>query len=87
MSSGYVKIYGSILGSSVWAEAPSTRIVWITMLALADQNEQQYRHQQAEQQSGAQYHGQYRCAVDLQEGFGRANDQRVAAIGQVQLPA
>lgn len=36
--SGYVKIYGSILGSSVWAEAPSTRIVWITMLALADQN-------------------------------------------------
>ena len=38
MSSGYVKIYGSILGSSVWAEAPSTRIVWITMLALADQN-------------------------------------------------
>lgn len=38
MSSGYVKIYGSILGSSVWAEAPSTRIVWITMLALADAN-------------------------------------------------
>lgn len=38
MSSGYVKIYGSILGSSVWAEAPSTRIVWITMLAMADAN-------------------------------------------------
>lgn len=36
--SGYVKIYGSILGSSVWAEPPTTRIVWITMLALADQN-------------------------------------------------
>jgi hypothetical protein len=36
MASGYVKIYGSILGSSVWAEAPATRIVWITMLALAD---------------------------------------------------
>ena len=35
--SGYVKIYGSILGSSVWAEAPTTRIVWITMLAMADQ--------------------------------------------------
>ena len=34
--SGYVKIYGSILGSSVWAEAPTTRIVWITMLAMAD---------------------------------------------------
>lgn len=33
---GYVKIFGSILGSSVWAEAPATRIVWITMLALAD---------------------------------------------------
>ncbi len=36
--SGYVKIYGSILGSSIWAEALPTRIVWITMLALADQN-------------------------------------------------
>ena len=36
--SGYVKIYGSILGSSVWAESPTTRIVWITLLALADQD-------------------------------------------------
>lgn len=36
--SGYVKIYGSILGSSVWGESPTTRIVWITMLALADAN-------------------------------------------------
>lgn len=36
--SGYVKIYGSILGSSVWAESLSTRIVWITMLALADEH-------------------------------------------------
>ena len=36
--SGYVKIYGTILGSSIWAEAMHTRIVWITMLALADEN-------------------------------------------------
>lgn len=35
--SGYVKIYGSILGSSVWSETPTTRIVWITLLAMADQ--------------------------------------------------
>lgn len=35
---GYVKIYGSILGSSIWAEAMPTRIVWITMLALADEH-------------------------------------------------
>lgn len=36
MASGYVKIYGSILGSSIWAEESDTRIVWITMLAMAD---------------------------------------------------
>ncbi len=35
---GYVKIYGSILGSSIWAEAMPTRIVWITMLAMADEH-------------------------------------------------
>lgn len=34
---GYVKIYGSILGSSIWAESTPTRIVWITMLAMADE--------------------------------------------------
>lgn len=37
-STGYVKIFGSILGSSVWGESPTTRIVWITMLAMADAN-------------------------------------------------
>lgn len=36
--SGYVKIYGSILGSSIWAESIHTRIVWITMLAMADEH-------------------------------------------------
>ncbi len=34
----FVKLYGSITTSSVWAEAHATRIVWITMLALADQD-------------------------------------------------
>lgn len=32
----YVKLFSSILTSSVWAEDTSTRIVWITLLALAD---------------------------------------------------
>ncbi len=35
---GFVKIYGSILGSSVWGESLATRIVWITMLAMSDRN-------------------------------------------------
>lgn len=35
---GFVKIYGTILNSSVWSESNSTRLVWITMLALADRN-------------------------------------------------
>jgi hypothetical protein len=31
----FVKLYDSILRSSVWLEDPPTRIVWITLLALA----------------------------------------------------
>lgn len=34
--SGFVKIYDTILMSSVWLESPVTRIVWITMLTKAD---------------------------------------------------
>ena len=34
----YVKLFSSILTSSVWGESNSTRIVWITMLALADKD-------------------------------------------------
>jgi hypothetical protein len=36
--SGFVKIYESILDSSIWSESASTRLVWITMLAMADQH-------------------------------------------------
>lgn len=32
----FVKLYGSILTSSIWEEDPSTRLVWITLLAMAD---------------------------------------------------
>ena len=32
----FVKIYGAILDSSIWLEDESTRLVWITMLAMAD---------------------------------------------------
>lgn len=34
----FVKIHGTILDSSVWSESHATRIVWITMLAMADEN-------------------------------------------------
>lgn len=34
----YVKLFSSILTSSVWAEDIPTRIVWITLLALADKD-------------------------------------------------
>lgn len=34
----YVKLFSSILTSSVWSEDNATRIVWITMLALADKD-------------------------------------------------
>lgn len=32
----FVKLYGSILYSTVWLESLPTKVVWITMLALAD---------------------------------------------------
>lgn len=34
----FVKIYGSIVYSSIWLEGPATRLLWITLLAIADQN-------------------------------------------------
>lgn len=32
---GYTKLFGKILKSSIWNEDDKTRLVWITMLALA----------------------------------------------------
>lgn len=36
MSDGFTKLFSSIVTSSIWSEDDTTRIVWITMLALAD---------------------------------------------------
>ena len=36
----YVKLHASLLNSTVWMESHATRIVWITMLAMADQDGQ-----------------------------------------------
>lgn len=33
---GYTKLFGSILASTIWREDMETRIVWITLLAMAD---------------------------------------------------
>ncbi len=35
---GYVKLFGSILDSSVWREPPMTRLVWLTLLAMSDRD-------------------------------------------------
>jgi hypothetical protein len=35
---GYTKLSSSILASSIWQECNETRLVWITLLALADAN-------------------------------------------------
>lgn len=32
----FVKLYGSILDSTIWLESLPTKVVWITMLAMAD---------------------------------------------------
>ena len=34
--SGFTKLWSSIIHSTVWGEAPHTKIVWITLLAMAD---------------------------------------------------
>lgn len=34
----YTKLFNSIVTFTIWTEDDSTRIVWITMLALADKN-------------------------------------------------
>jgi hypothetical protein len=34
----YTKLFNSILTSTIWMEDDQTRIVWITMLAMADKN-------------------------------------------------
>ena len=33
---GYTKLFNSILASTIWREDDKTRIVWITLLAMAD---------------------------------------------------
>lgn len=33
---GYTRLFGSIIHSTVWREPHTTRVVWITMLAMAD---------------------------------------------------
>lgn len=38
MASKFVKVYDVILHSSVWLEEPETRIVFLTMLIMADEN-------------------------------------------------
>lgn len=32
----YVKLFGSLLDSTIWQESADTRLTWITMLAMAD---------------------------------------------------
>lgn len=34
--SGYTKLFGSILASTIWELPATTKVVWITMLAMAD---------------------------------------------------
>lgn len=36
MSDGFTKLFSSITDSTIWAEDSDTRVVWITMLAMAD---------------------------------------------------
>lgn len=38
MGKGYTKLFQKILDSTIWREDDKTRIVWITMLAMSDQD-------------------------------------------------
>lgn len=36
--SGYTKLFASIVHSTIWREDPDTKVLWVTMLAIADQH-------------------------------------------------
>lgn len=38
IQSGYTKLFGSIVASTIWREDDKTRLVWITLLALSDRD-------------------------------------------------
>lgn len=38
MADTYVKLWASIVDSSIWSQPMATRLVWITMLVMADEN-------------------------------------------------
>ena len=38
MSTGYTKLFGTIIHSTIWQEPLSVKVVWITMLALKDRD-------------------------------------------------
>ena len=38
MGNSFTKLHSGILGSTIWREAPSVKVVWITLLAMADQD-------------------------------------------------
>lgn len=38
MAETFVKLFGSILDSTIWAEDSDTKVVWVTLLAMSDQN-------------------------------------------------
>ena len=35
---GYTKLFGSLIGSTIWREPDHVRLVWITMLAMKDRH-------------------------------------------------
>ena len=38
MNDNFIKLYGSILASTIWSEDPSTRLVWITLLVMTGED-------------------------------------------------
>ncbi len=38
MANGFTKLHSGILASTIWRESPSVKVVWITLLAMADQD-------------------------------------------------
>jgi hypothetical protein len=38
MGNGFTKLHSGILTSTIWREDPATKVVWVTLLAMADQD-------------------------------------------------
>lgn len=85
--SSYTKLFSSILNSSIWSEDNETRIVWITLLALADKNGEVEASIPGIARQASVSIEHVKCALDKLEGpdvYSRTPDHEGRRIQRIQ---